>query len=466
MADNKKEIKVDHNYKRFQSISTVVILLAVIVIVAILVLTRFINGKAGIGKVDVDRLSTAVTDDINRVEEVTSWVDVENKKLNLPEELVDNTDLIGINERNTALLTQAAAGADKQTSNFMVSPVGLDAMLQMAQYGAAGDTLEQLKSFVGSAELDLNSEAVNSANIVAVNTQDSRARIKDAYESLLENSENIEASIEEVTSANKTTLADKLNNQISELTNGQIASPIASDTFTQENFIALLVNVLHFKGTWADVTETGYQTEDNFKFKTVDGEKLIVPAVCMIGNSRTNSIRYYTTPTVKAFSVDYAEDEGRYRFYGFLPNKGGEIRLSDLDLTNLKEPNDGAEKYFVDVRIPKFKFDSSTTLNDTLKGLGLTDMFDSTKADFSEGFEVADGYNVYFSLVKQDTAIDFNEKGTEASAVTQGTMEVKSAVEQVPETYELNFDRPFLFMIYDTQLSKPLFVGQVYNPAE
>ena len=37
MADNKKEIKVDHNYKRFQSISTVVILLAVIVIVAIVV---------------------------------------------------------------------------------------------------------------------------------------------------------------------------------------------------------------------------------------------------------------------------------------------------------------------------------------------------------------------------------------------------------------------------------------------
>lgn len=466
MADNKKEIKVDHNYKRFQSISTVIILLAVIVIVAILVLTRFINGKAGISKVDVDRLSTAVTDDINRVEEVTSWIDVENKKLNLPEELVDNTDLIGINERNASLLTQAAAGADKQTSNFMVSPVGLDAMLQMAQYGAAGGTLEQLKSFVGSTELDLNSEAVNSANIVAVNMQDSRARIKDAYKSLLENSENIEASIEEVTSANKTTLADKLNNQISELTNGQITSPIASDTFTQENFIALLVNVLHFKGTWADVTETGYQTEDNFEFKTVDGEKLMVPAVCMTGNSRTNSIRYYTTPTVKAFSVDYAEDEGRYRFYGFLPNKGGEIRLSDLDLTNLKEPNDGAEKYFVDVRIPKFKFDSSTTLNDTLKGLGLTDMFDSAKADFSEGFEVADGYNVYFSLVKQDTAIDFNEKGTEASAVTQGMMEVTSAVQQVPETYELNFDRPFLFMIYDTQLSKPLFVGQVYNPAE
>ena len=57
MADNKKEIKVDHNYKRFQSISTVVILLAVIVIVAILVLTHFINGKAGISKVDVDRLA-------------------------------------------------------------------------------------------------------------------------------------------------------------------------------------------------------------------------------------------------------------------------------------------------------------------------------------------------------------------------------------------------------------------------
>ena len=66
MADNKKEIKVDHNYKRFQSISTVVILLAVIVIVAILVLTRFINGKAGISKVDVDRLSTAVTDGAER----------------------------------------------------------------------------------------------------------------------------------------------------------------------------------------------------------------------------------------------------------------------------------------------------------------------------------------------------------------------------------------------------------------
>ena len=36
-----------------------------------------------------------------------------------------------------------------------------------------------------------------------------------------------------------------------------------------------------------------------------------------------------------------------------------------------------------DVHIPKFKIESTHELNDPLKNLGLTDMFDESAADFS-----------------------------------------------------------------------------------
>ena len=42
-----------------------------------------------------------------------------------------------------------------------------------------------------------------------------------------------------------------------------------------------------------------------------------------------------------------------------------------------------------DVHIPKFKIESTHELNDPLKGLGLTDMFDEEKADFSGELSLA-----------------------------------------------------------------------------
>jgi alpha-1-antitrypsin len=56
--------------------------------------------------------------------------------------------------------------------------------------------------------------------------------------------------------------------------------------------------------------------------------------------------------------------------------------------------------------------------------------------------------------------LTLDEKGTEAS----GTTILEAMPMSVPQ--EIKYDRPFLFLIYDTHTKSPLFVGRVVDPTQ
>ncbi|MCD7806078.1 MAG: hypothetical protein LUH19_01910, partial [Lachnospiraceae bacterium] len=104
-------------------------------------------------------------------------------------------------------------------------------------------------------------------------------------------------------------------------------------------------------------------------------------------------------------------------------------------------------------------------MTEALKRFGVSDAFDRQNADFSKGFFFSEKYNVCLNNVKQQTVIDFNEKGTEASAFTG--IALAAACTCIGEReIRLNFDRPFYFMIWDEVEKLPLFVGQVFEPTQ
>ena len=111
--------------------------------------------------------------------------------------------------------------------------------------------------------------------------------------------------------------------------------------------------------------------------------------------------------------------------------------------------------------VPKFDVDSNLELTDALKALGVTDVFDFDKADFSplideEKFDES----VAVTQVQHAARVKVDEKGCEAAAFTAVRADAQSAAPEDLPVVEMNLNRPFAFMITGVD-GLPLFLGTV-----
>ena len=92
----------------------------------------------------------------------------------------------------------------------------------------------------------------------------------------------------------------------------------------------------------------------------------------------------------------------------------------------------------------------------TLSEMGMSDAFSLERADFSARGESSEG-NIYLSQGIHKAVIKVDERGTKAGAVTVfGAADGSSEPEEIKE---VRLDRPFLYMIFDTETGIPIFVG-------
>ena len=109
--------------------------------------------------------------------------------------------------------------------------------------------------------------------------------------------------------------------------------------------------------------------------------------------------------------------------------------------------------------MPKFDVSSKMELSDTLKQLGVTDVFLDDKADFSPIFPQEDGGSV--GKISHATRVKIDEKGVTAAAFTA----ILYCGSAPPKEEEVTFvlDRPFIFYV-ESRDSLPLFTGIVNHP--
>lgn len=114
------------------------------------------------------------------------------------------------------------------------------------------------------------------------------------------------------------------------------------------------------------------------------------------------------------------------------------------------------QTYDVVLSLPKFDITAETDLKQGMMALGVTDVFDAAKADFSALTEDAGSY---LNKAEQAVRVSIDEKGCAASSFT--------LMENIPtggpvcrEVIELIFDRPFMFII-ESKNNIPLFGGIV-----
>lgn len=148
-----------------------------------------------------------------------------------------------------------------------------------------------------------------------------------------------------------------------------------------------------------------------------------------------------------------------------LPEEGktvGDVLESGEYWTMLRDPSawEGQKELTVNLSLPKFDVSSQTDLIQGLKGLGITDVFDHTVADFSP---MTDDGDLFVGKIDHAARVAIDEEGVIAAAYTV-MMIYDTAAPALPEE-EIDFilDRPFLFAV-TSQDHLPLFTGVVEQP--
>lgn len=331
----------------------------------------------------------------------------------------------------------------------LVSPLSVLTALALVQNGAQGNTLAQLEQALGGLDRDtLNaymraycdflteSEELKIANSVWT---DSSAEAKRAF--LQKAVDSYSAQLFSAPLSDPKTV-ESINSWVKKNTDGMIPKIIEkADRYA----VMMLVNAIAFDAKW----ETPYKRSDieKLEFTSYSGSKKETDFMCSTENV------YLKDGGTVGFMKPYKN--GRLAFAALLPdeNTGIDDYVASLSGDKLMKIFSSAKRgNEVNVKMPKFRAEYSAQLIDTLKKMGVKDAFDSKTADFSSLIENRDAY---IATVVHKTFIEVDENGTRAAASTLVGADTMSLM----EPYSVCLNRPFVYMIVDTETNLPLFIG-------
>ncbi|MFO8009294.1 MAG: serpin family protein [Dehalococcoidia bacterium] len=243
-----------------------------------------------------------------------------------------------------------------------------------------------------------------------------------------------------------------INDWVSDKTEERIEDLIPQGAITDLTRL-VLANAIYFNASWMYPFRSELTEEAQFTLK--DGTTVDVPMMSM---PDPVTLRYGTDDSYQAVQMPYVG--GKAAMAIIVPEKGSfkEVEAS-LTSDRIRSIMENMEQRKVNLKLPKFSYEQRISMADTLKQMGMPDAFEPDVADLS-GMDGTD--LLYISDVFHKAFVSVDEKGTEAAAATA----VIVGVESVPMTdVTLTVDRPFIFLIRDTESGSILFMGRVLNPA-
>ena len=238
-----------------------------------------------------------------------------------------------------------------------------------------------------------------------------------------------------------------INAWVSEQTNDRIPElfqPGIIDDLTR----LILTNAVFFKASWLFPFDPADTAPGDFHL--LDGGT--VQAEMMRLNERT---RYGEAGGAQTVRLPYSGLN--YAAYVIMPDEGEFAAFEErLDADALDAIIGGLGDAQVTLTMPKFEFDSSFGLKETLRALGMETAFDPKFADFSGMSDVAD--DLYIQDVVHEAFISVDEESTEAAAAT-GVGD-----DSLPLAAVMNVDRAFLFVVRHERTGAILFVARVLDP--
>ncbi|XP_043283834.1 uncharacterized protein [Venturia canescens] len=247
--------------------------------------------------------------------------------------------------------------------------------------------------------------------------------------------------------------AASINNWVSNVTHENVKKMI-EDGDSIKDAVMLILNAFYFKGSWHNDPFSPDDTKPG-KFHTNPTEQIDVPFMKTEGN-------FFFTESLeldaKILRLPYV---GRkLSMYFVLPKTvdGLDNLIENINPFVLKRHVGLMQELPVEIRIPKFKFDYTSNLVQTLRDMGLNDIFENSAAFNEIARAKRDSPPLVVTNVVQKAGIEVNEKGTAAYALT----EVQIGNKMGEQTF--NADHPFLFFIEDEITGAILYMGRLSDP--
>lgn len=344
---------------------------------------------------------------------------------------------------------------DSKGENVLVSPISVLSALGMTANGASGETLAQMEETFGLSQRELScfmrfymnslengdKYKLNFANSIWL--KDKQGLEIDA--GFLQANKNFyDASIYKSAFDSKT--LDDINSWINKETDGLIKNVLEE---IPPNAIMYLINALVFDAEWQHIYEE-YQVGEG-TFTTADGKEQAADFMY------STEASYLEDENAAGFIKYYSGE--KYAFAALLPNEGISVSeyLESLTGQSLLNILKGGTYNIVDAAIPKFEVEFESEMSAILEKMGITDAFYPDLADFTAMGKSENG-SIYISSVIHKTYISVAEKGTKAGAVTIVEM-TDGAAPIIDDIKVIHLDRPFVYMIIDTETCLPLFIG-------
>ncbi|QQG31637.1 serpin-like protein [Swinepox virus] len=230
-------------------------------------------------------------------------------------------------------------------------------------------------------------------------------------------------------------IIDDINKWVSERTNNHIDTIIDN---IGDNTKLLIVNAAYFKSSWEDEFIKEYTSIEKFWYNSM--EFILVP---MMSNKDIYSYGYIKDSDIKIIEIPYKDR--RFSMFILLP-RCIKTLCNIITIDKLAMWTSTMNLYEVDIKIPRFKVESSYELKDVI---GCIDMAyyirEGTELNLPSGF-------------RHKSVIEVNEDGTTASASTC------CCVSDSVSNKEFYAYSPFIFYIKDNTTSHFLFVGKIICP--
>lgn len=353
----------------------------------------------------------------------------------------------------------------EEKGNIFFSPYSISEAFSMVYDGSNGKTAEEIASVfkfnTNEAErlFELKSHRNNligssddyELNISNAFWADIDYKFKDEYIQKLKSEYQAEAQNVDFRNDSER-VRGVINDWVLNKTNQKIKDLFSAEAITSDTKM-VLANTIYFLGKW----EYEFNREDTKKEKFIvnDNESVDVDMMNKIG--ALNKYNYGEIDDMKILELEYKGDA--LSMLIFLPNDKDLKKLEGkINSENLNKWKNSMIPYKVNISVPKFKFETSTNLNEKLQNMGVKLAF-SDSADFSKMNEAKD---LFIGSAIHKAYIDVYEEGTEATAAT-GAVAMPTSVD-VETPKEFKADHPFVFMIQDKRNWNILFMGRVERP--
>ncbi|TAE08422.1 MAG: serpin family protein [Bacteroidetes bacterium] len=348
--------------------------------------------------------------------------------------------------------------------NLFFSPVSLHIGLGMLYLGATNAGRQELETVLGVQNMpnlpedyydfqgSIVGEKTQIANALWVSNQDN-FKLKTAYQQTLKT--NFETDVFTSAPNDKATL-DSLNAWVKKATKGNI--PQIANTLPDQTKLVLF-NAIHFQDFWTE--------ENKFEEEYTKPESFFItpaqPIQVQFMNQRDKRFRYYENDTLQILGLNYT---ARNSLYVILPTSKMNISTIEQNLSasqidawiDQMKPKE-AER----IAIPKIRMETNFEVNEILKAMGVKAIFNF--ADTSN-LSAVGNIPLFVSKITQKTTLLIDEKGTEASAVTEERKTESKSMAKPSAKFTFIANRPFIFFIKDYEMGAIIFLGRIMNPSE